>query len=96
MWNRKNSTFLLVKVRVPSRFNLVFPLLLPLLDETLEEVNDWMAFWKWVYNREGSWLSNICSCLQAGGDMLREIRALGPMDMIEIKTPEAEIVVKLQ
>ncbi len=96
MWNRKKSTFLLVKVRVPSRFNLVFPLLLPLLDETLEEVNDWMAFWKWVYNREGSWLSTTCSWLQAGGDILREIRTLRPMDIIEVKTPEAEIVVKLQ
>lgn len=95
MWNRKNSTFLLVKVRVPSRYNFVFPLLLPVLDETLEEITDLMAFWKWVYNREGSWLSSICSWFQAGGDMLRELRSLGPMDLIEVKTPEAEIVVKL-
>ena len=95
MWNKKYSTFLLVKVRIPSRFNMAFPLLLPVLHETLEEVTDWMMFWKWVYNPEGSWLSKICSGLQAGGDMLREVRALGPMELIEVKTPEAEVAVKL-
>ncbi len=96
MWNRNKSTFLLVKVRVSSRFNLVFPLLLPVLEETLEEAKDWMAFWKWIYKREGSWISTTCSWLQAGGDMLQEIRALRPMDIIEVKTPEAEIAVKLK
>jgi len=96
MWNRKRNTFLLVKIHVPSRFRFAFPLLLPVLEETLEELTDWMAFWKWVYNREGSWVFNLWSGLHMGREMFQEIRSLGPMDMVEINTPEAFVAVKLR
>lgn len=96
MWNKKRSTFLLVKIKVPSRFSFNFPLLLPLVEETMEELTDWMAFWKWVHNREGSWVSNLWSGLHMGQELFGEIRSLGPMDMVEINTPEALVAVKLR
>ncbi len=96
MWNRKHSTFLIIKVKIPSRFGFTFPLLLPVLEETLEEAIDWMAFWKWTYKREYSWASVIWRGLHAVRDMLNELRAQGPVNMVEINTPEAEVTVKLQ
>lgn len=95
MWNSKHSTFLIVKFKIPSRFGFTFPLLLPVIDETLEEVIDWMAFWKWIWNRECSGASVIWRGLHAGRDILNEIRAQGPVNMIEINTPDVEITVKL-
>jgi len=62
----------------------------------LKELTDWMAFCKWVYNRESSWASAIWRGLHAGRDILNEIRAHGPIDMVEINTPDAIIAVKLR
>jgi hypothetical protein len=95
MWNRKRSTFLLIKIRIPSRFGFTFPLLLPVAEETLEGITDLIALGKSVYNRDSFWVSVICSSLQAGREALREMRALGPIDLVEINTPEAEVAVKL-
>ncbi|MEA4924295.1 MAG: hypothetical protein VB084_03200 [Syntrophomonadaceae bacterium] len=96
MWNSKRSTFLIVKLKIPSRFGFTFPLLLPVLEETLEEAIDWVALWKWIYKRECSWASVIWRGLHAVRDMLNELRAQGPVNMVEINTPEAEVTVKLQ
>lgn len=96
MWNRKCNTFLLIKIKISSRFGFTFPLLLPVVDETLEEVTDWMAFWKWVDNRERSWVSAIWNGLYAGREILKEMRTLGPIDLVEVNTPEVVIAVKLR
>lgn len=96
MWNRKRSTFLIIKIKIPSRFGFTFPLLLPVVEETLEELTDWMAFYKWVYNRESSWVSATWKGLHAGRDILNEIRAQEPIDMALINTPDAIIAVKLR
>jgi hypothetical protein len=96
MWNRKRSTFLVINFKIPSRFGLTFPLLLPVMDETLEEVLGWMAFWKWIYNRKCSWASVVWTGLHAGRDMLNEMRAQGPIDMVEVNTPKVIIAVKLR
>lgn len=95
MWNSKYSTFLVVKVKIPSRFGFTFPLLLPVIDETLEEVIDWMGFWKWVWKRDCTWAALLWKGLHAGRDMLDELRAQGPVNMVEVKTPDAEVTVKL-
>jgi hypothetical protein len=85
----------MVKVKIPSRFGFAFPLLLPVIDETLEEVIDWMAFWKWIWKRECSWAFLLWKGLHAGRDMLDELRAQGPLNLVEVKTTEAEVIVKL-
>jgi hypothetical protein len=98
MWNRKNSNFLLIKIRIPSRFNFTIPLLLPVVEETLEELTDWMSLWTWmqVNNPKFPGFSAIRGLLQAGTEMFREIRALGPVDLDEVNNPEADVEIKLR
>lgn len=95
MWNRRRNWWLWLKVRTSSRRGFGVPLLLPVLEETMEELYDFMSLWKPLLRRAKSPVAAVFNILQAALELIREVRQLGPCTLVDVRTEDVRVDIRL-
>lgn len=86
----------MIRIRTTGQMRLAFPLLLPVLEETLEEAGDWMGIWVKLIPNKQSPLVLAGLFLQSCLELLAEFRKLGSWHLIKVDTPEARVYIDLK
>jgi|GEM_PF-4540798 hypothetical protein len=95
MWNKKLNHWLWVKVKTGSRMGWGFPFLLPVLQETLEELDELLGLAKPLLKGAKPPLGAVLDISRAGLEMLREVRRLGPCRLVEVQKEDVRVSVRL-
>lgn len=95
MLNKKQNAFIWFKIRTSSRFGFAFPLMLPVLEETLEELNEFLSLVKPLVKGINPTAGAAFDILRAGLELLREIRWLGPCNLVEVQSEEVKVNIRL-
>jgi len=94
MSNRRRNFAIWVGWRAFPRHGWGFPLLLPVLEETLEEILEFLSLGKFLLSRVKV-IGLIYSLIQTMIDLLRELRNLGPLTLVQVRTDDTSVDVRL-
>lgn len=94
MSNRRKNFALWIGWRVFPRHGWGFPLLLPVLEETLEEILEFMSLGKFLLNRVNLF-GRIFGLIQTIADLLREMRNVGPLTLVQVRTEDTSVDIRL-
>lgn len=95
MWNRRRNLFLWIGVRASSRIGRGFPLLLPVVEETVEEIHEFLSLCKPLFNIGKNPMRNIFFLSRTALELIREARELGPYTLIQVQSEEVNVDVRL-
>ncbi|MEQ8175686.1 MAG: hypothetical protein ABRQ26_11530 [Syntrophomonadaceae bacterium] len=95
MWNKRRNFFIWVKIRTSSRFGFVFPLMMPVIEETLEEIHESFSLLKPLLKGVKPSVAAAMDMPRAGLEMIREVRCLGPCSLVEVHSKEVKVDIRL-
>jgi hypothetical protein len=94
MSNRRRNYAIWIGWRVFPRHSWGFPLLLPVLEETLEEILEFLSLGKFLFSRVKVF-GLIYNLIQTILDLFREMRNLGPFTLVQVRTDATSVDVRL-
>ncbi len=83
-----------IKIRIPPRCGWGFPLVLPVLEETLEEMLEFLILWKPLLARYRHGRV-VYGLFPTALNLLREVRDTGPYTLVRADTEEASVDIRL-
>lgn len=95
MWNKRRSFFIWVKIKTSSRFGLAFPLMMPVIEETLEEIHESFSLLKPLLKGVKPPVGAALDIPRAGLEMIREVRCLGPCSLVEVQSNDVKVDIRL-
>lgn len=95
MWNKKRNYWLWFKVKTGSRIGFGFPLLLPVLEETLEELYEFLSLFKPLVKGINPTVGAVFDIPRTGLALLREVRWLGPCNLVEVQSEDVRVDIRL-
>lgn len=95
MWNKRRNWLLWLKLRVRPRIRWGFPLLLPVLEETLEEIQEFLSLWKPFLKGGRPSVGTALALPQFGLELIRDARKVGPCTLVQVQTEEVIVEVRL-
>lgn len=95
MLNKRRNSFIWLNIRTSSRFGFAFPLVLPVLEETLEELLEFQSLWKPFLKGVKPPVKAALEIPRAVLEMLREVRWLGPCNLVEVRSKEVKVDIRL-
>jgi hypothetical protein len=91
---KRRSLMLLIKMRLDRKFPIVIPVSLAVLDGTFEEAANWLGLWKAIFGkRKGYQLAYHAA--QGFAELLKNIRKVGRLRLVEVEAPEVSVSVDL-
>jgi len=94
--NKRPNFFLIIRFRALPRMGIIFPLLLPVLEETIEELADLISCFKWAGRSGSGWAAALSGLMQLSLETIREIRALGPCQLVQVETAQVRVSADLK
>ena len=94
MWNERRSWLIWLKLRVPPRIRFGFPLLLPVIEETLEEVHEFLGLWQPFLKGGRPSIGAAIAFSKAGLEFIREVRKMSPCTLIQVQIEEVMVEVR--
>lgn len=95
MLNKRRNFFIWVKIRTSARFGFAFPLIIPVIEETLEEVHEFLSLWKPLLKGVKPPVRAAMDIPRAGLEMIREVRCLGPCSLVEVHSEDVKVDIRL-
>lgn len=94
--NKRPNFFLIIGFRTLPRMGIIFPLLLPVLEETIEEWADLISCFKWAGRSGSGRAAALSGLMQLSLETIREIRALGPCRLVRVEADQVRVSVDLR
>lgn len=94
MWNKRNF-FIWVKIRTSSRFGFAFPLMMPVIEETLEEIHEFLSLFKPLLKGVKLPAGAAIDIPRVGLELIREVRCLGPCSLVEVRGKDVKVDIRL-
>lgn len=94
MWIKRRRRLLLVRVKLNRRFPMIIPVSLFVLHETVMEVRNWLEMWKPVAAKLSGY-KLACALAQSMSELMESVRVLKRVRLVEVETPEADILIDL-
>lgn len=84
-----------IGIRIFPRHGWGFPLVLPVLEETLEEILEFLNLWRPLLAKRKLGMGGVYGLVRGALDFLREVRVMEPCTLVQVDTEKASVDVRL-